>query len=130
MNPIIFTTLGLAALIIIVIVGVFLKKKYLKMRKTERTLSENDHQHQIDSNSLVQSSSSVEIGSEGDHTYQNDVASSSAPNLETVISPVYATVEFLPRCSIAEDYANTFRIGGFLDGDPVVYAEIETPKGD
>ncbi|KAK4015659.1 hypothetical protein OUZ56_030633 [Daphnia magna] len=129
MNPIIFITLGLAALIIIVILGLFLKNKCLKKRRTKRAPAKNEVD-QVDCNNLVQSSSSVAIESEGDHSYQNNVASSSAPNPETIISPVYATVEFLPRCSIAEDYANTFRIAGFLEGDPIVYAEIETQKGD
>ncbi|XP_057374053.1 uncharacterized protein LOC130694935 [Daphnia carinata] len=130
MNPIVFIILSLAALIIIVILGVFLKKKCLKKRKTERAPAKNDHQHQVDYNSLVQSSSSVEIESQRDYTYNNEIAPSSVPDPETIISPVYATVEFLPRCSIAEDYANTLRTPGFLEGEPIVYAEIETQKGD
>lgn len=102
----------------------------LKKLRRERAPAENDYQHQVDCNILVESVSSIEVDPEEDHIYHNDIALSSPLNPETIVNPVYATVEFLPRCSVAEDYANTFRIAGFLEGDPIIYAEIEIPNAD
>ena len=72
---------------------------------------------------MAQSSNSIRSEPEVDCSYENIGAEPSAPDLETIINPVYATEEFLPRFSIiVEDYANTFHSVEFLDCDqPIVY---------
>ena len=84
------------------------------------------HYRVVDYNNLTQSSNSIRSKPEVDCCYENLEAEPTAPDLETIVSPVYATEEYLPRCSIiVEDYANTFHSVEFLDCDqPTAFTDL------
>ncbi len=96
-----------------------------------------------DSSNFIQSSSCLVETNPVGHIYENvslesghinenldeNVILSTKKCQEKIIHPVYATVEFLPRCSVTEEMARTFPCGkAYLDGDPIIYAEIEMKK--
>lgn len=89
---------------------------------------DQQQQHTIDYDNLIQSTNSIRLDPEGKCFYENSVMAES-PAIESInqsiSSPLYATLEFLPNNSIVEDYANTFRSVQFLNGDiSTTYAEI------
>lgn len=96
-----------------------------KDKETSEVESDQQQQHTIDYDNLIQSTNSIRLDPEGKCYYENSVAESPAIELQSISSPVYATLEFLPNNSIVEDYANTFRSVQFLNGDiSTTYAEI------